>query len=445
MKKLSAIFIFLFLSAAYSEESTIQKKLTLELCQTISLDTNPLNRAACEGVQIAKEITGMAQAPYYPQIDGHAHYDRWQKHNFFRLNIPPGTPIPSSIVPNVIGPTDDFGYSVDSSYTLYDWGKRRAELMEALANLGAACEDAQRIKQEILLNVSVAFYNLIANYELEKVAIKNLERAEKHHHLTKEKQEVGAVPLSDVLRAQVVVAEGKQELVRSQSLVRISKVNLNSAIGLPPNINIEIEFHQIIADSPSSIDLKGAQNNALLYRPEIKSLQKQLLALKYQIKSAESSFGPKFTAVGGYGRRDSNFPPKDPEWAFGVSMDVPIFTGYELTHNLRRTQAEFYKAKAEYDRIKLNVQNDVWISYSRLLEAYEMIQTSIAQVRDAEESMRLTEERYNIGAGIISDLLDAQTSLARAEAVNVDAIWKYQSALSTFFWSQGLMYVKHSR
>ncbi|MEC7840279.1 MAG: TolC family protein [Chlamydiota bacterium] len=434
MKIIKTFFLITLTSATLHAENL----LNLEACQRIALDTNPIARAACEGVQIAEETVGIAESPYYPEIGLHAHYQRWQVHNFLSLNdttglIPPGT------IPNIIGPTNDYNFSVQSSYTIYDWGKRRAQLMESLAEKRAACEEVSRVHQEILLNVSIAFYRLIAHIGLEEVAIKNLERAEKNHQLTQEKQMVGAAPLADVYRTQVEVAEGKQQIVKTQSLVRISKVNLNSAMGLPPNVEVDVTTDLQNASSPENIDLNDAQQTAIAKRPEIKKIQKQICALKYRVKGAESEFGPKFSAIGGYGKRDSDWTPSDDEWRFGVSMDVPLFTGFKLTHNLRRAKAEYCQLKAKFDRLSLDVQQQVWTAYSKLLESYQTINTAKVQVRDAKESMRLTEERYKAGAGIISDLLDAQTALTRAEATLVDAIWRYQAAYTTFIWTQGIL------
>ncbi len=429
---------FLLMSAVCISDLSADQGLTLDACQRIALDKNPLARAACEGVRIAKETVGVSQAPYYPEVDLHAHYQRWQRHNFLTINDPTGL-IPPGILPSIIGPTNDYDFSIHSRYLLFDWGKRHAHLMTSLAEQGAACQESERVRQEILLNVSVAFYSLFANLGLEHVATTNLERAKKHHQLTTEEHTVGAAPLADVYRAQVEVAEGKQQLVRAESMVRISRTNLKSAMGLPPDIEIEVKEHAVSESSPDEVDLKQAQHRSVQCRPELKIVKQQLCALQHRIKGEESEFGPRFNAIGGYGKRDSDWEPRSDEWRFGVSMELPLFTGFETTHRVRRAKAEFCKAKAEYHRLCINVQQDVWVAYSKMLEAYEMVQTSIAQVKDAKESMRLTEERYKAGSGIISDLLDAQTALARAEATHVDALWSYQSAQTVFIWTQGLL------
>lgn len=431
------LFFLITLTIACNLQAN-EAPLSLEACQRIALDTNPLSKAACEGVRIAKETSGIARSPYYPEVGFRAHYFRWQKHDFIRLNDPTGA-VPADILPSIIGPTNDYEFALYSRYTLYDFGMRRSRLLATLAEQSAACKEAVRVRQEILLGVTIAFYNLIGNRELENVAIKNLERATKHHQLTQEKHVVGAAPLADVYRAQVEVAEGKQQLVHVENLVRISKVNLNSSMGLPPNIPVEIESSLNDPESPESINLYNAQQTAIYQRPEIQRLQNQICSLKYRVQKARSEFGPKVVGEAGYGKRDSDWTPSNDEWKVGVALEVPIFTGYALTHNLRRTKSELCKALAEYERLSLDVQQEVWTAYSKLLEAYESIQTSIAQVKDAKESMRLTEERYKAGAGIISDLLDAQTALTRAEATFVDAHWNYQSAKTLFTWTQGLL------
>lgn len=416
--------------------------LSLESCKRIALDKNPLAKAATEGIQIAKESVGIALSTYYPHVDFHAHYERWQTYNFFRLNNPFGNllPLNVNIVPNIIGPTNDYNFAVNSRYTLYDWGKRRAILMESIAEKDAAIEESQRIYQEILLNVSIAFYDLLANKALEKVAKKNLERAEHSHKFTLQRESAGSNPLSDVYQSQVVVSEAMQEVVHVENLVRISKVNLNSAMGLPPDVEIEISEQSLGSHPLSCFNLKEAQYKSVIHRPEIKSALAHLKALKFHTKSVEGDFGPQVTAVGAYGKRDANWPPKFDEWKFGVRMDMPLFTGYELTHKLRKSQAEYCKAKAEYESLSLNVQQQVWIAYSKMEEGAEMIKTSKSQVENAEESMRLNQERYEVGAGIITDLLNAQTALNRANASYVDALWRYQSAIVYFIWAQGLLY-----
>jgi outer membrane protein len=90
------------------------------------------------------------------------------------------------------------------------------------------------------------------------------------------------------------------------------------------------------------------------------------------------------------------------------------------------------REEAEAERLDQLVRQEVWNAHSRLREAYQALQTAEVLVGDALESHRLARERYEAGAGTITDLLDVQTALARAQASQVEAGWDYRIALAQF-------------
>ena len=408
--------------------------LTLKECYRIALDKNPANRIAKEGREVARESVGIARAPYYPDLRFDAGYARWQVHAFVFEGVVVGVKLPS-----VIGPVNDYHLNVSSDYVLYDSGKRCAELQRTLAQKGLADVEVERIRQEILLNVSIAFYSLLANTELLQVSEQNHGRTEDHLLLAIQRLDAGAVTRADVYRTQVKVSEAKQDLVKSQSQQRISHGNLNTSMGQTPEWDIQIVNDTKEIRSPNTIDIAASMDRAEHCRPELKAAYQRIKAAHYQVKGAKSDFGPKLIAHGEYGWRDEEFYPDDKEWRIGVGVELPLFTGFELTHKLNRERRILCREQAEYDQLVLLVKQDVWNSHSHLKEAYETIQTTKSQVIDALESMRLAKERYAAGAGILNDLLDAQTALAKAETSHVGARWNYHIAEAIFQWSQGIL------
>ena len=410
--------------------------LTLEACVRIALDNNPAIRAVREGVSAAKEGVGEANAPYYPELAVSAGYSRWERHAF----LPSGLARPG--MPTVIGPTDDWVAGLKARYTLFDSGARRAKLRAAISGQGLAEGDLARVRQDIAFDVHQSYYGFISALEALSVAEKNLVRAKDHLRIAGERKAAGAVPRADVVRAQTRAADEKLNLVRAEHLVRIARGNLNTAMGLSAEMPIDEEIRRETIQLFAATDLAKAYDRAVRNRPEIRTAQRRIEMAQHAVDGAKSAFGPKVRVEGGYGRQDDNFFPDDKDWMVGVVVELPIFTGFSRTHRLGRTKAELLKEEAEVQRLIRNVRREVWSANSKLTESYEEIQTAAVLVKDAEESVRLTEERYAAGAGTITELLDTQAALARAGAARVEAQWNYHIAKAAFDRSIGSLIAK---
>lgn len=430
---------FLPVSAESQAVPPPDKPLSLNDCIKIALETSPLKQAAAQNLQTAREIVGETRAPYYPELGLQARYAYWQQRAF----LPKDLAIPGRPLPKIIGPTEDWMAGLRVRYTLFDSGERRAQYHSALARQGVAEEEKARITQDLALGVYQGYYGLAAALETLAVAEKNLARAKDHLRLAQERKAAGAVSQADVLRVQVETADAELVLVRAEHLVRISRGGLNTIMGLPAERPLILEVkgdETILTDFP---DISTALNQAIHNRPEIKAALKRIEALKGGVEAAKSTFGPKVRAEGSYGRRDTVFFPQDDEWLAGISIEWPLFTGFFREHRLARAKTEVSREEAEVRQLLLKVRQEVWTACSKIKETYEAVQATKVTVNHAQESMRLAKERYEAGAGTVTDLLDSQTALARAQANQVEAEWDYHTAQAVFKRSTGSLEEKN--
>lgn len=407
--------------------------LTLRSAVWIALDRNPIVRAAQEGVVAAREAAGEARAPYYPRLDANARYARWQS----RIFLPTGVARPG--VPTIVGPTDDWSAALTARYTLFDAGERRARLMAALHRTGVAQREAEATRQDIALNVHNAYFGLLSALEGENVARENLGRAEDHLAIAQQRREAGAVPSADVVRARVEVADARLSLTRARSSVRTARGNLNAAMGLPVEMEWKVEPEPADPLPPDRIDLAQSLQAALHNRPSLAAGLEQLGVARADVEAARSAYGPTLSADGSLGRRDADLLPEDTEWSLGLTLSWPIFTGFARSHRLARTRAELSAEESTLRARALQVQREVWSAYHTLVETHESAEAARALVGEAEESVRLSRERYEVGAGTINDLLDAQLALARAKVQLTAAHWDYRQAYSSFRRSTGTL------
>lgn len=407
--------------------------LTLADCVRMALENNPQNKMAAEGVKAAQEAAGAAVSPFYPTVGVDGGAARWQK----RIYLPSGIAPPGTALPDTVGPTDDWNAEVRGRWLLFDSGERRAKLRAANAVLGAAQADQSRMRQDLALAVHQAYFRFLTEAEMRAVARESLARAEDHLRLAGDRFAAGAVPEADVLRTKVEVADARVGLVRAENQVDIGRGNLNTAMGLPVEKQLLIvkETNQPVA--PDAINLTNAFDQAVHNRPTLQAGLMRVAAARHAVDRAQSTFGPSIFADGSYGRRDNDFFPEDEEWSARLGFEWPVFTGFLRGHELSRTRAELSREEAALERQVQEVRQEVWIYHTHLKESYELIRAADTMVADANESLRSVRERYTAGASPITDLLDAEAALTRAQAIQVQANGEYGIARSTFQWAVG--------
>lgn len=402
--------------------STIQRPLSLDDCIRIAIARNPQQEAARQGLIAAGEAVGEKRAPYFPQVDLAVGYARRETHAF----LPQGLSLPDKA--DMIGPTDDWSSGIIGHLILFDSGKRRAELLAAMANKKIAKEESSRMQQNIILNAHRAFYGLAAALENRAVIGKALDRAVENLRVAEERHAAGDVPLADSLRARVEKSDAILSRVRGDSLIQIARGNLNQAMGLAVAMEIEIVVPQVVVPALPPTLAEDAIHKAVDNRPETRAARQHQEMAGQSVAAAKSAFGPKLAAKAQYGYRDDTFTPTDQDWFAGVNLEIPVFSGFAKSHALDRKRAELSSVRAERVTIEQSVSQEVWDSYWRLREKHEAIGVADTLLADATESLRMARERYENGVGTIADLLAAQSTLSKAETVHVVSRWDYEIA-----------------
>jgi len=425
MKRLLAttcVFTALHLSAQTTAP------LALDDCLKQADEKQPLLAAAAAGVTAAGEAVGEARAPFYPQLDLVAGYHRWQRRAF----LPSGLTIPGRGIPDLIGPLDDWNGGVASRVTLFDSGERRAGVDAAQARLAGAEADTTATRAGVRLNVQTAFYTLAAAQDLQAVAEKNLARTEAHQRLAEARRASGAVPSADVLRMQAEVANAHLQVINAASRVRIATGRLNTAMGRAASIPLVIAADPATPPPPAGAELDAAVDRALARRPEIASGAKRTEAARASVTAARAARAPKLRADASFGWRDTVFTPDTQEWQAGLSVDLPLFDAGSRARRLARSKAELAREEAGFESRRLQIREEVWSAAAELERAWAAIAANESAVHASAESLRVVQERYQSGAAVVTDLLDTQTALARAEGSFAEARWNYLAARAAF-------------
>ena len=372
------------------------------LCQ------NPRTHEAWANARVQAAQVGVAQSGFLPGLDGRAAVSRLRSDD---------------------QSANQRSASLTLSWLLYDFGARSANLEIARQLLSAASSTLDASEQNVFQSALQAYYNtqaaraaVIAALESEKASRESLSAAEVRY-------QVGTGTPADRLQAQTAWSQATLNRIRAEGVVKIAYGTLANSMGMDASAPLTLAAipqitHDAAFDSAlSDIDALIAQ--ARERRPDLKAAQAQLAAAQSNIDSARASglptlslgAGPTWLKSDNGGGNISNNAN-----SIGLTLSLPIFSGFETTYRVRSAQANAQAASAQRDSLSQQVALDVWSAYQSLTTATHTIRSSADLLASAEQSERVALGRYQAGVGSILDVLNAQSALASARLQRIQAL-----------------------
>jgi outer membrane protein TolC len=116
--------------------------------------------------------------------------------------------------------------------------------------------------------------------------------------VAKEFYEVGLIPLNDLLKSEVQLADAKQNLIRAENGILLARANFNTFLRI--SLERETEVQDIFVFQPFPNTLETCQAEALQKRPEIKEIETQIEMARKSIQLAQSEYYPQVALQGRY-------------------------------------------------------------------------------------------------------------------------------------------------
>ncbi|HEX9983385.1 MAG TPA: TolC family protein [Thermoanaerobaculia bacterium] len=387
--------------------------LTLGDAVSLALQQNPSQQVALSNAAVADEQAAIADAARWPVVTADARVARWQMKAFLPKALLSRIPEPIS----VIGPTNDFSAGVDVRYTVWDSGRRDAEIGAARAGATAAHADVDSSRVQLAYAVHEAYFRLLATNAAMDAARARLGRAEDHVRVAAIRKEEGASPQIDVVRARVEVARAKADVASAQADAAVARGLLNTLLGQPPETPLEL----------APVALEPADD--AIERPELAAQRARIAAQKLLVSAMKRSGGPRVGVQGAYGLRDDEWLADDQEWSIGVGVEVDLFDRARR-HRVARANNELAREEARLRQLQQQLDQEVWSARANVREARAAVDATVAAVTEAQEALRLARARYDAGAGTINDLLDAEAALTQAESLRIQTVYAEQVAIS---------------
>lgn len=390
--------------------------LTVGMCLDIALGIHPDVMAARKRVEASLSRIGQAESSYYPQLNASAGYDR---------TAPLG----------VSNSHDQYSGSISLQQNLYDFGKTSAQVSIQNSYTESARADLEQTFAQTVFNVKKAYYGVLKAGRERGVAEETVKQFERHLEQAKGFFEVGTKPKFDVTKAEVDLSNAKLNMIRAGNSFKTSLVSLNNAIGLPSAPEYTIE--DILSFQKYDITLEEAVDTAYKNRHDLKSAVAKRRALEESVGLAKKGYLPQLSGHASYTKAAESFP-LDEGWNAGLTLSIPIFSGYLTKNQVEEAKANLAAAEAGLESVRQGIYLEVRQSHLNLYEAEERIAAAELIVRQATENLEIANGRYAAGVGNPIEVADAEVGLVNAKNAYIAALYDYRMARASLEKAMGI-------
>jgi outer membrane protein TolC len=400
---------------------SLQEAVALALKQ----DGNARVALAAQLLAQAEAQSSQERAALLPNLDASAAQQN-RTTNLAAMGIQASVPIPGFRFPQFVGPFDTFDARVRATQSFIDLSAIR-RYQASRTGVTEASWQSESTKNDVTALVAMQYLFALRAEARLKAAQAATELANRLLNLAAGQKKAGTGTGIEVTRAEVQLANERQQLLVAESERRKAHLQLARAIGLSQQALLELT--QELGSTPlPSKDLAQHLETALTARADFLAQQKREERLRQQGAAARWERLPSVHGFADYGSFGSTPNNSLPTRTVGVAVVLPLFDGGRRDARRSEIESRFEQEKVRTRDLRAQIELEVRV-------ADENLASSEQQVRVAEEGMSLAagelaqaERRYRAGITTSVEVTDAQARLERSRENRIAALFLFNKA-----------------
>ena len=423
------IFVMTFtLPLSVSAEA---QSLSLEEAISAALKHNPQlvatrHEVEAAGFQVTNARSGLLPQLYLSESFNHTNSPLWA----FGTKLNQGVIEATDFNPNHLNEPDaisNFNTALSLTWNIYDGGQTWIGWRQAQQGRQAAVLSLQRAEQKIIAQAAKAYMGLLLAEENHGVIVHSLETARVHLKLVQNRFRSGISVKSDVLRAQVRIADLEQKRLMAHSQIQVAQAMLHAAMGQPDTGSI-IPATPFDRCTALKENLTQLIDRALEKRVDLKQLNLQKVIAIKEVDRTRAGHWPTLALQGSYEHNSEEFSESADNYTVGAVLRMNLYSGQRVSSQTAVAKAMVAKVESLCKGIELKVRVETQRAFYQAQSTWQSISVARSAVVQAEESLRIVGNRYGNGLLTIVDLLDAQVALQQAHIQVFKALHDYKVA-----------------
>ena len=282
--------------------------------------------------------------------------------------------------------------SISLSMPIFDGLRIPNDIAARKLDLQAAVEALNKAKEDLSVNVTSYYLQVLYNKEVQKIA--ELQVALSREQVTKTEALVknGKVPLSQLYDMKAQLAKDEVSLTEANNNVKLALLDLTQSLELErdgENFDIVVpQFEDAVEEYMSSIlPPDHVYDHAVAFKPQIKEQEYLLESQKKMLKVAQSGYYPKlnfgasytngyyhYSGDGDYSNLAFNEQLKNNgRKTIGFSLSIPLFNRFQTRNNVRSARINIRNRELMMENTKKALYKEIQQAFYNATAAQEKI------------------------------------------------------------------------
>jgi multidrug efflux system outer membrane protein len=383
-------------------------------------------QAAMARIDEARAQVKLASADLYPSLNLDV--------NGTRSRV---TQVGTNPLPSGFGATgNDFRVGLDASYEVDLWGKYRTATRAAQNDLLATEYARETVRSAIAASVAQTYFGLIAADAQLQLLRDTLALREQTVALQTERAEAGVIGEYDLSQAK---AE-RDAVVADIATAERSVSQFESALAVLTGRSPRDVFKPTVAREPSLAKLltvptvpAGLPSDVLARRPDVRQLEKSLVAASLRIDRARADYFPSVSLTGTLGSESGAlrhlFSGPALIWSLGAGLVQPLLNLEAIGANVDAQTARRKELVVNYQQTVQSAFKDVHDALAANESTRRALVAQSARRENLQRAYDLSDLRYKSGYSPYLEVLDAQRQLLQAQTLSILAARDVRLAL----------------
>jgi outer membrane protein TolC len=317
---------------------------------------------------------------------------------------------------------NNFQSQITADQSLYDAGQTRHAVRSAELMKDMTGEEGRRTQMEVIAGVIRSYYDTLLGVEQLNAASQAMRSAQADLDRAQSVRSAGMSTDVDVLSIRVHLAGVREQQIRRAADLDVARAALNDALGLP------LDTAHTLTTSLTPLQLSEGmlsdyERNALSERPEARQGRLAISLASSQEATAHSSLLPQVGVHAAFEADRQDFYDRGgANWLVSIGLRWNLFNGFSDKAHIEESKYARRRSEAAQEHADSAIRLQVRRAYADLRAAGQRIEVTKASVAEAEESLRITQNRYETGLNNVTDLLRTETAGLEARTRQMAAI-----------------------